>query len=175
MMDQNKNIELICYTLKEEFTKLIFIYFYPLVPGYIIYTYFFKFIERASMIFLVWSRVAGKGPFCKNQQMVLMSLACLNPFIHMVCIRHLISQIAASLELEIYKIGRTCKMHIFYFCGISQLELNFMYCVYWKGKALCLSNFLKVQASRWISLTEISIFMKHLSEGQTLRNQPFLF
>jgi hypothetical protein len=93
------------------------------------------------MIFSDWTRVAGKGPFSKKRQMVLMSLACLKPLLHMVCIRHLISRIAASLELEIYKIGKTCEMHMLYTCQTGQLELNFMYCVYWKGRALHLSNF----------------------------------
>jgi hypothetical protein len=93
------------------------------------------------MIFLVWTRVARKGAFHKKRQMVLVSLACLKPLVHMVSIRHLISRIAALSELEIYKIGMTCKMHILYAYRTGRLELNFMYCVYWKGRALRLSNF----------------------------------
>jgi hypothetical protein len=93
------------------------------------------------MIFSVWTRVAEKGPFSKKRQMVLMSLAYLKPFLHMVCISHLISRIATSSELEIYKIGKTCEIHMLYACRTGQLELNFMYCIYWKGRALRLSNF----------------------------------
>jgi hypothetical protein len=76
--------------------------------------------------------------------MVRINLVRLKPLSHMVWIRQRISQRAVASILEMYRIGSTLDMHMLYACLTGRFELNFMYWVYWNGRALRLSNFWKV-------------------------------